>query len=82
MPFLFHLFCIYLLYHKTVASSIPKIDLQPKILSKSTGLSPLTVLLTVIVAGGIFGFWGMVLGVPVVATFKMFAAEYYGETIS
>ncbi|MBR6719813.1 MAG: AI-2E family transporter [Clostridia bacterium] len=51
--------------------------IQPKILSKSTGVSPLLVLFAVIVFGELFGFFGMVLGVPLIATIKMIADDYF-----
>jgi len=41
--------------------------LGPKILGDSTGLSALWVLVAIIVGGGLFGFIGMLLGVPVFA---------------
>ena len=41
--------------------------LGPKILGDSTGLSALWVLVAIIVGGGLFGFVGMVLGVPTFA---------------
>ncbi len=41
--------------------------LGPKILGDSTGLSPLLVLVAIVVGGGLFGFLGMVLGVPACA---------------
>ncbi len=40
----------------------------PKILGESTGLSSFWVVFAILVAGGLFGFLGMVLGVPVFAT--------------
>lgn len=43
----------------------------PKILGDSTGLSPFWVLTSILIAGGLFGFFGMLLGVPV------FAVIYY-----
>jgi predicted PurR-regulated permease PerM len=43
----------------------------PKILGDSTGLSPFWVVFAILVAGGIFGFVGMLLGVPT------FAVIYY-----
>lgn len=43
----------------------------PKILGDTTGLSAFWVLFSILIAGGIFGFFGMVLGVPV------FAVIYY-----
>lgn len=41
----------------------------PKILGDSTGLSSFWVIFAILVGGGLFGFVGMVLGVPVFATF-------------
>lgn len=43
----------------------------PKILGDTTGLSPFWVLFSILVSGGLFGFFGMLLGVPV------FAVIYY-----
>jgi predicted PurR-regulated permease PerM len=43
----------------------------PKILGDSTGLSAFWVLTSILIAGGLFGFLGMLLGVPV------FAVIYY-----
>ena len=40
----------------------------PKILGDSTGLSSFWVIFSILVSGGLFGFIGMVLGVPVFAT--------------
>ena len=39
----------------------------PKILGDSTGLTSLAVLVSITLAGGLFGFAGMILGVPVAA---------------
>lgn len=39
--------------------------LGPKILSNTTGLNGFWVMFSIIVGGGLFGFWGMLLGVPV-----------------
>ena len=41
----------------------------PKILGESTGLSAFWVLTSILIAGGLFGFLGMLLGVPVFAVF-------------
>ena len=43
----------------------------PKILGESTGLSAFWILTSISIAGGLFGFFGMLLGVPV------FAVIYY-----
>lgn len=46
--------------------------LGPKILGDSTGMHPLTILLTIIAGGAIFGVLGMILSVPFVAMSKIF----------
>ena len=38
--------------------------LGPKILGNSTGLHPLAILLSLVIGGGVFGVWGMILSVP------------------
>ena len=43
--------------------------LGPKILGESTGLASFWVLFSILLFGGLFGFAGMVLGVPVFAIF-------------
>ncbi|MCI5997638.1 MAG: AI-2E family transporter [Peptoniphilaceae bacterium] len=45
--------------------------LGPKILGDSTGMHPLTVLILLIVGGGMFGVAGMILSVPIVAALKI-----------
>ncbi|MDR1059929.1 MAG: AI-2E family transporter [Clostridiales bacterium] len=49
--------------------------LGPKILGSSTGLSALWVLAAIIVGGGLFGFIGMLAGVPVVAVLHTLFSE-------
>ncbi|WP_010244190.1 AI-2E family transporter [Peptoniphilus rhinitidis] len=39
--------------------------LAPKLIGDSTGLSPLIVLISIIIGGGLFGVWGMVISVPI-----------------
>ena len=41
--------------------------IEPKILSSSTGISGFWVMFSILFFGGLFGFWGMLLGVPVFA---------------
>ena len=45
--------------------------LAPKIMGENLGMHPLIILLSIIVGGGIFGVFGMILSVPVVAVFKI-----------
>ena len=49
----------------------------PKLLSKSTGLHPLTVLLGLIIGGGVAGVLGMIFAVPLIAVFKILWSYFY-----
>ena len=49
----------------------------PKLLGDSTGLHPLTVLLCLIIGGGMFGVLGMIFSVPVVAIVKIFWDRFF-----
>ncbi len=50
--------------------------LQPRIIGNSVGLRPIYVLLAVTVGGGLFGFWGILLGVPVMAVVLMLLHDF------
>ena len=45
--------------------------LQPRILGSTTGLSPLWVMISILVFGGLFGFVGMIFGVPILSVIFM-----------
>lgn len=53
--------------------------IQPKVISKSTGVRPLLVLVSVIVFGDLFGVIGMVLSVPLAATLKLILDDYVDD---
>ena len=61
--------CIYFVIFVLVLQQFDGNILGPKILGESTGLASFWVLLSIIFAGGLFGFAGMVLGVPCFAVF-------------
>ncbi len=67
---------LWILLFQLVLGQIDSNLIQPRILSKSTGVSPILVLLAVIVFGDLFGFFGMILGVPLMATIKMLVEDY------
>ena len=48
----------------------------PKILGNSTGLSSFWVMFAILVAGGVFGFVGMLFGVPVFAIIYYLISEW------
>jgi predicted PurR-regulated permease PerM len=53
----------------------------PKILGNSTGMHPLTILISIIIGGAIFGVLGMILSVPLVAISKIFF-KYFNEKLN
>lgn len=63
---------IYILVVQQVDSNL----LQPRIFGQSVGLRPIYVLFAVTVGGGIAGFGGILLGVPVVAVLKMLITDW------
>ena len=50
--------------------------LGPKILGDSTGLSPFWVMFAIFIGGGMFGFAGMVLGVPIFAVIYSLTRDF------
>jgi len=55
--------------------------LGPKILGDSTGLSALWVLVSIVVGGGLFGFVGMLLGVPTFAVLYSLVREWANDRL-
>lgn len=49
--------------------------LTPKIVGDTVGLSGFWIIFTIIAGGGLFGFWGLLICVPVAATIKMIYEE-------
>lgn len=49
--------------------------LTPKIVGDTVGLSGFWIIFTIIIGGGLFGFWGLLICVPVAATVKMLFIE-------
>ncbi len=50
--------------------------LQPKIVGSSVGMRPIYVLLAITIGGGLFGFWGILVSVPVLAVVKMLLTDF------
>ncbi len=55
--------------------------LAPKIIGKNIGIHPITVLLALVLGGGIFGVFGMILSIPFIATVKILY-NYYKKKIN
>ena len=51
----------------------------PKILSNSVGVSPFWVIFAILVFGGLFGMWGMIIGVPAIAAIRMLLLDYLDD---
>lgn len=50
--------------------------LQPKIVSSAVGMRAIYVLFAITVGGGLFGFWGMLISVPMMAILKMLVQDF------
>lgn len=48
---------------------------QPKIVGENVGIQPLLTLVAIAVGGGLLGFWGIILGVPIAATLQMIVCD-------
>lgn len=53
--------------------------LGPKLLGSSTGMHPLIILLSIIIGGGMFGVWGMILSVPFVSLIMILYKFFMGK---
>lgn len=63
---------LWVLLFQLVLGQIDANVIQPRIVGNSVGISPFWVIFAVLFFGGIWGVWGMLLGVPIVATIRMF----------
>lgn len=59
--------CIYFLIFILILQQVDGNIIGPKILGDSTGLSSFWVMFAILVGGGLFGFMGMVVGIPIFA---------------
>ncbi len=50
--------------------------IQPRIVGQTVGIKAIYVLLGITVGGGLFGFWGIFLGAPVIAVVQMLLTDY------
>lgn len=54
--------------------------LQPRIVGETVGIRPLYVLAAITVGGGLFGFWGVLISVPTMATIRMILLDLVDYT--
>lgn len=62
-----------------VAQQIDANIVQPRIIGDSMGLRPIYVLLSITLFGGLFGFWGILLGPPLMAVVQMIVRDIYAN---
>jgi predicted PurR-regulated permease PerM len=51
--------------------------LQPLVLSQGVSVHPVTVLVSLLIGGALFGFWGIMLSIPVAAFLQLVYQDYY-----
>ena len=68
--------CLYFVIIVIVLQQIDGNILGPKILSNSIGLSSFWVMFSILVSGGLFGFWGLLCGVPIFAVIYELVSEF------
>ena len=66
---------IYIIVVQQVDANI----IQPRIVGDSVGLRPFYVLLSITFFGGLFGFWGVLLGPPLMAVLQMIVRDVYSR---
>lgn len=66
--------CLYFLIFTLILQQIEGNILAPKILGGSTGLPSFWVMFAIVVGGGLFGFAGMILGIPIFACVYAYTA--------
>lgn len=62
-----------------VAQQVDANLIQPRIIGESVGLRPFYVLLGITLFGGLFGFWGILLGPPLMAVVQMVVRDAYAR---
>jgi len=59
------------------AQQVADLLVTPRVMSESVDLHPTLVVFSLLVGGSLFGFWGMILAIPVAATAKGLFVYYY-----
>lgn len=73
------------LYFAIMILGLQQLDgnvIGPKILGESIGLPSFWVMFAIIIGGGVFGFMGMVLGVPVFAIIYYYLRKYIDKKLA
>ncbi len=62
-----------------IAQGLEGMLISPRIVGERVGLHPLAILMAIFIGGNLFGFFGILLAVPVTAVLKVFAKELIKE---
>jgi predicted PurR-regulated permease PerM len=73
---------LYLLIFIVILQQVDGNIIGPKILGNSTGLSAFWVMFAILIGGGMFGFFGMLLGVPVFAIIYYIVGKLVNYSVS
>lgn len=73
--------CLYFVVIIIVLQQVDGNILGPKILSSSIGLSSFWVMFAILVFGGLFGFWGLLCGVPLFAVIYELFSEFVNKKL-
>lgn len=73
--------CLYFIVMILVLQQVDGNIIGPRILGESTGLSGFWVIFAITVFGGLFGFWGMLIGVPLFALLYAYLKEQIVEKL-
>lgn len=63
---------IYILVMQQIDSNL----IQPRIVGQTVGIRPIYVLLGITLGGGLIGFWGIIIGPPILAVVQMMITDY------
>jgi len=73
--------CLYFIIFILILQQFDGNFLGPKILGESTGLSGFWVIFSITIFGGLFGIFGMIIGVPIFAVFYAFVRKYTNSSL-
>lgn len=59
------------------SQQVTDLFVTPRVMSAQVDLHPVLVIFSLLVGGGLFGFWGLILGIPVAAVIKGLFVYYY-----
>lgn len=65
----------------TTLSNIDGWFISPKIIGDKVGLSPVLIILGLVLGGGLFGIWGMLLGIPAIALINNLLDDFVDKRI-